>query len=143
MVISSLLRFVQISYLVILLFILGASFAAYADDQPLNINTAAPSLLVERLPGIGPAKAKAIVSYREENGLFKTLDDLTDVKGIGPGILKKIRPLVFIDAADLDKSRVVGKAQTQQAKEIAARNAVRAAIQIAKKYEVNEARGRN
>lgn len=139
MVLSS-LRFL---HLVFLLIFINQISLVLADEQPLNINTAAPSLLVERLPGIGPAKAKAIVSYREQKGLFKTLDQLTDVKGIGPGILKKIRPLVYIDAKDFDKNRVLGKVKTQQAKELAARNAVRAAVQIAKKYDRRETSARN
>ena len=59
----------------------------------VNINTAGTSEL-ETLRGIGPAKAKAIVDYRKEHGGFQSVDDLINVRGIGPKILEKIRPEV-------------------------------------------------
>jgi len=77
---------------------------SWAANALLNINTAQVAELAEQLPGIGPAKAVAIVKYREANGPFKTLDALTDVKGIGPATLAKIRGLLFID-----KNLVQGK----------------------------------
>lgn len=48
----------------------------------IDINTAAAEEL-KLLPGIGDALAKAIVSYREENGAFESLEQLMDVPGIG------------------------------------------------------------
>ena len=51
----------------------------------VNINTASPSEL-EALPGIGPAKAKAIADYRQQHGVFKSVEELKNVKGIGEGI---------------------------------------------------------
>ncbi|ODN31104.1 ComEA family DNA-binding protein [Fervidobacterium thailandense] len=62
-------------------------------SQLLNINTATVSEL-EKLPGIGPTKAAEIIRYRTENGPFKSVDELLNVKGIGPKTLEKIRPLV-------------------------------------------------
>ena len=59
----------------------------------INVNTASSSEL-QALPGIGPKKAGAIVAYREANGPFKRVDDLVEVKGIGPKTLAKLRPLV-------------------------------------------------
>ena len=56
----------------------------------VNINTATATEL-EALPGIGPAKAKAIVAYRQQNGQFKTVEDLKKVKGIGEGIFSKLK----------------------------------------------------
>ena len=56
----------------------------------VNINTATAAEL-EALPGIGPAKAKAIVAYRQQNGQFKTVEDLKKVKGIGEGIFSKLK----------------------------------------------------
>ena len=50
---------------------------------PININTAS-ALELEVLPGIGPSKAAAIVSYRQENGPFKNTSDIQNVSGIGP-----------------------------------------------------------
>ncbi|WP_100488652.1 helix-hairpin-helix domain-containing protein [Sporolactobacillus pectinivorans] len=60
--------------------------------QPkVNINTADETDL-QNLSGIGPAKAKAILQYREEHGPFKSVDDLTNVSGIGEKSLEKIKP---------------------------------------------------
>lgn len=59
----------------------------------INVNTATATDL-EALPGIGPKKAAAIVAYRGAHGLFKRVDDLVEVKGIGPKTLAKLRPLV-------------------------------------------------
>lgn len=56
----------------------------------VNINTASPSEL-EALPGIGPAKAKAIADYRQQHGAFKSVEELKNVKGIGEGIFSKLK----------------------------------------------------
>ncbi len=62
-------------------------------DGRLNLNAAtAPEL--ERLPGIGPALAEAIVAHREAHGPFSAIEDLLDVSGIGPAKLEQIRALV-------------------------------------------------
>ncbi|MEO0082139.1 MAG: helix-hairpin-helix domain-containing protein [candidate division WOR-3 bacterium] len=62
---------------------------------PININTASVELL-EQLPGIGPMTARRIVEYREEHGRFSSVDDLLNVKGIGPKKLEAIRPLATV-----------------------------------------------
>ena len=59
------------------------------------INTATAEEL-ETLPNIGPSRAKAIIEYREKNGPFARVDDLTNVSGIGTGILESIRDLVEV-----------------------------------------------
>lgn len=48
------------------------------------------------LPGIGEKRAKTIIEYRKEKGSFQTLDQLSEVDGIGLGTVKKIKELVFI-----------------------------------------------
>ncbi|ENH7110827.1 ComEA family DNA-binding protein [Vibrio fluvialis] len=53
----------------------------------VNINTAPAEELATLLKGIGLKKAQAIVDYREANGAFKSKEDLTQVKGIGPAIV--------------------------------------------------------
>jgi competence protein ComEA len=61
----------------------------------LNLNTAtAPEL--ERLPGIGPSLAKAIVEYRESHGPFQQAQDLLQVPGIGPAKMAQIEDLVTV-----------------------------------------------
>ena len=66
--------------------------------MPIDVNAAAEEQLM-LLPGIGPAKARAIVTYRAKRR-FRVVNDLLRVKGIGPGILKRIRPFVTVDADD-------------------------------------------
>ncbi len=60
---------------------------------PLN---RADQALLEQLPGIGPAKAQAIIAYREENGPFKDVDELLDVSGIGPKSLERLRDYIVL-----------------------------------------------
>ncbi|BAQ76072.1 MULTISPECIES: ComEA family DNA-binding protein [Pseudomonas] len=64
---------------------------ATAQSGKVNINTADQALLQRELFGIGEAKAKAIVAYREENGPFASVDELLEVKGIGKTILERNR----------------------------------------------------
>ena len=72
--------------------------SAAAVSNPLDINSASAKEL-QVLPGIGPKIAERIVKYREEHGPFKSLDDLTKVKGIGEKKLEKIRPFLKIGSA--------------------------------------------
>lgn len=64
-----------------------------ADDGLLSLNEATEPEL-ERLPGIGPSLAQAIVRFRLEHGPFQQVEDLTKVPGIGPAKLDAIRDLV-------------------------------------------------
>jgi competence protein ComEA len=57
----------------------------------ININTATKDELVS-LPGIGPAKAQAILDYRKAHGSFKTVEELKDVKGIGAKRFEQLKP---------------------------------------------------
>lgn len=59
-------------------------------NAKININTAKQSQL-EEINGVGPATAKKIINYREDNGRFKSVDSLTEVSGIGPKTLKKVK----------------------------------------------------
>ena len=56
----------------------------------VNINAAGEEELTV-LPGIGPRRAAAIVSYRREHGAFGSVDDLSNVRGIGPTIVERLR----------------------------------------------------
>lgn len=56
----------------------------------VNINTASASEL-DTLPGIGPSYAKAIIDYRTKNGPFIRLEDIQQVKGIGPKTFEKLK----------------------------------------------------
>lgn len=61
----------------------------------ININTADAALL-STLPGIGKVKAESIVAYREENGGFKTVEDIKNVSGIKDSSYEKIKELICI-----------------------------------------------
>ena len=65
--------------------------AAKAKTAKVDLNGADAPTLQRELSGIGEAKAKAIVAYRESNGPFSSVDELLEVKGIGKAILDKNR----------------------------------------------------
>lgn len=73
----------------------AAGGGAEAPAGPLDLNAATAAQL-EELPGIGPATAAAIVEAREERGGFSSVDDLLDVRGIGPAKLEALRDLVTV-----------------------------------------------
>lgn len=62
---------------------------------PININSA-PQSLLEELPGIGATKAAAIVTYRQEHGPFKRIEDIQNVPGIGTGLFDSMKELISI-----------------------------------------------
>ncbi|MEA3475128.1 MAG: ComEA family DNA-binding protein [Candidatus Cloacimonadota bacterium] len=61
----------------------------------VNINTASKSYLMS-LPGIGEGKANAIIEYRKNNGPFKSIEEIKNVKGIGKGIFEKIEDKIEV-----------------------------------------------
>ncbi len=63
---------------------------------PVNLNTATQPEL-ETLPSIGPARARAIIAYREENGPFAAIEEITAVSGIGQGILDNLQGLITVE----------------------------------------------
>ncbi|MCX7845001.1 MAG: helix-hairpin-helix domain-containing protein [Dictyoglomaceae bacterium] len=63
------------------------------SNNKININFASEKEL-ENLPGIGPSLAKKIVEYREQNGPFKSLEDLEKVRGIGKKKIEQIKDLI-------------------------------------------------
>jgi competence protein ComEA len=65
------------------------------SPQKIDINRA-ESWLLDALPGIGEVTAQAIVDYRNESGPFRRIEDLLKVKGIGEGILDKIKDFITV-----------------------------------------------
>ncbi len=61
----------------------------------VNINTASQTEL-ETLPGIGPATSSKIISYREENGKFESIEELKEVSGIGDAKFENIKELICV-----------------------------------------------
>jgi competence protein ComEA len=66
------------------------------DDGLVNINTADESLLMT-ISGIGPAKATAIINYRNEHGPFSSLESIMDVSGIGKKSFEKLEHQIKVD----------------------------------------------
>lgn len=65
------------------------------NPNAININTADATKLDE-LPRVGPAIAKRIVAHREEHGGFKKLEELMNVKGIGPKTFEKLKEKITL-----------------------------------------------
>lgn len=63
----------------------------------IDLNVADVATLQRELAGVGEAKAKAIVAYRETNGPFSSVDELLEVKGIGKAILDRNRENVEVN----------------------------------------------
>jgi competence protein ComEA len=66
-------------------------------DHPLNINLATEAEL-DLLPGIGSVKAAAIVTYRQQNGPFTTIDELQNVPGITATVFANIKDLISVSS---------------------------------------------
>jgi competence protein ComEA len=78
----------------------------------VNINTATKDELLS-LKGVGDKRAQAIIDYRTKNGPFKTVDDLEKVPGVGPGLMKQIRPQISVSGpTSIEKPGSSTKAKT-------------------------------
>ena len=94
---SSLRSFPFIGHLLAALIIAyGLITAAYASDT-VNINTANIEVLAEELVGVGPELAKRIVDFRERYGEFKSVEALSDVRGIGLILLTKNQGKIVVE----------------------------------------------
>lgn len=67
----------------------NAQVITEAQDGKVDLNNADALTLQRELAGVGDAKAKAIITYRESNGPFASVDELLEVKGIGKAILER------------------------------------------------------
>ena len=79
------------------------------------------------LPGIGPAKAQAILDYRKANGAFKSVEELKDVKGIGAKRFEKLKPELTVAPAAV-------RAASASAKPAAAAAATKGEIRAAEAH---------
>ena len=85
----------------------GAALAADGDPAVagvVNVNTATAEEL-QLLPGIGAARADAVIELRKQRGGFKRLEELKDVKGIGDASLERLRPYVRFDGKTTARAR--------------------------------------
>lgn len=92
---------------VLCLVLVGVSTPAAADQKagqqpgkvtaaaPINLNTATATQL-ESLPGVGPRTAERIIEYREKNGVFKKIEELMNVQGVGEKSFLRIKDLISV-----------------------------------------------
>lgn len=66
------------------------------EDGKVNLNTATEEQLMT-LPGIGQAKAKSIIAWREKNGSFSKIEDLMEIEGIKEGVFSKIKDSIKVN----------------------------------------------
>ena len=98
--------FVSVMWLAVYGFVMAA----------VNINTATKEELTS-LKGIGEKRAQEIINYRTKNGPFKSVDELEKVPGIGPGLMKQIRPNVTTSGkTTTDKSADASKPKAADTK---------------------------
>jgi competence protein ComEA len=86
-------------------------FAQFAHSA-VNLNSATKDELVA-LPGIGPAKAQAILDYRKANGPFKSVEELKDVKGIGAKRFEKLKPELTVGPAPVRTAAGPGRGEAK------------------------------
>jgi len=77
-------------------FIIASLLMAQMAWAAVNINQASAEEISKELKGIGLTKATAIVTYRKQHGPFKTLEQLTEVKGIGLKTVEKNRDEIVL-----------------------------------------------
>lgn len=78
---------------------LALFFSAFVFAGPVNVNTADAESIAAATNGVGLKKAQAIVAFRNKNGPFKSLDDLSLVKGIGSKTVEKNRANLTLETA--------------------------------------------
>lgn len=83
----------------------AAFFSVLAwSAQAVDVNTASAEEIAEALKGVGLSKAESIVSYRQQNGPFKHIDELVNVKGIGIHTVDANRDHIELKRANTAKS---------------------------------------
>ncbi len=65
--------------------------------EAININTADKDALMSVIKGVGEKRAEAIIAYREQNGPFKSIEELAEVRGIGASIVEANMDNLSID----------------------------------------------
>jgi len=114
--------------------LLFSGFAAAAEM--VNLNKASAAALQQNLIGIGPIKAEAIISYRKKIGKFKSLDDLQNVTGIGPALIKKNKRYLSLSkgvVAGDDKAYAASKKQAGKSKSTGTKKKSKVAAKTSKK----------
>jgi competence protein ComEA len=95
------MKYLHILALACALFLTTPAFA-----EVVNINKADAAALAQNLNGIGEAKAKKIVEYREQHGKFKSVEELSNVPGIGAKTVEKNRDNISLSKGVTKVSKV-------------------------------------
>jgi competence protein ComEA len=90
------------------------SVPAFAST-PVDINKADAVTISESLDGIGMAKAQAIVTWRDQHGPFKTVQDLAEVKGVGMSLVERNREAIQLGETAAKAKPAGGKAARKSA----------------------------
>jgi competence protein ComEA len=92
--------------------ILTMLFSINVFATPVNINTADVQTIADSLSGIGLKKAQAIVDYRAKNGKFRSINDLSQVTGIGIKTIEKNKADILLEdpaSPDTPKQPVISE----------------------------------
>lgn len=73
----------------------NSAWNSSSSSGKININTATLDELMQ-LPGVGESKASAILQYRQQHGSFRSLEELGEVKGIGPKLIEQLKPFAVL-----------------------------------------------
>lgn len=84
-----------VGWIVAMVFCLTVGASLVQAEAKININSA-PTEMLQTLPGVGPALAERIISYRSETP-FETIEDIKKVKGIGDATFEKIKGLLTVE----------------------------------------------
>ncbi len=85
-----------------------AQAESQSNSGTLDLNQATAEQL-EALPGIGEVKAAAILAVRDTKGGFQSMEDLEAVRGIGPALVEKLRPLVKVGKTSSTRAKPARK----------------------------------
>jgi len=114
--------------LILCLAMIQCAFAA------VDINSASEAEL-DKLPGIGPVKAKAIVEERAKNGKFKSIEDIKRVKGIGDATFDKLKSEISISGAGAAAAATSTKADSMAEKKTEKKAEAKADVKVDSKPE--------
>ena len=84
--------------------------AGAVQAGPVNINSADAATLAKELNGVGQKLAEAIVDYRQKHGPFKSADELTLVKGVGPATVARNRDFIRIEGSGKEGAKATSRA---------------------------------
>lgn len=90
----------RILFLLIIIGVFAFVAGSLSAQEKVDVNKATFAQL-EKIPGIGPDMAKKIIDQRKELGSYKNVDQILQIKGIGPKTIEKIAPYLTIDGKPL------------------------------------------